>query len=50
MACTYCYIKFISIKGDWVWMKKFPSGDIGDLKPGTSDVFEIVSNVLFRLF
>ncbi|XP_075040439.1 retinal guanylyl cyclase 2 isoform X1 [Mixophyes fleayi] len=32
-------------EGDWVWMKKFPSGDFGDLKPGTSDVFEMMKDM-----
>nr|DBA21003.1 TPA: hypothetical protein GDO54_017729 [Pyxicephalus adspersus] len=32
-------------EGDWVWMKKFPSGDLGDLKPATSDVFEMMKDM-----
>ncbi|KAJ1197522.1 hypothetical protein NDU88_001379 [Pleurodeles waltl] len=32
-------------EGDWVWMKKFPSGDFGDIKPSTSDVFEMMKDM-----
>ncbi|XP_069468726.1 retinal guanylyl cyclase 2 isoform X2 [Ambystoma mexicanum] len=32
-------------EGDWIWLKKFPSGDFGDIKPSTSDVFEIMKDM-----
>jgi len=34
-----------SFQGDWVWLKKFPPGDFGDIKSiksSASDVFEMV--------
>ncbi|XP_043913219.1 retinal guanylyl cyclase 2 [Protopterus annectens] len=32
-------------EGDWIWMKKFPCGDFGDIKPSTSDVFEMMKDM-----
>ncbi|XP_078542104.1 retinal guanylyl cyclase 2 isoform X2 [Lissotriton helveticus] len=32
-------------EGDWVWMKKFPSGNFGVIKPSTSDVFEMMKDM-----
>uniref|UniRef100_A0A6I8S5Y4 Guanylate cyclase n=1 Tax=Xenopus tropicalis TaxID=8364 RepID=A0A6I8S5Y4_XENTR len=45
IPATYENSNVAIYEGDWVWMKKFPSGDFGELKPGTSDVFETMKDM-----
>ncbi|XP_004590239.2 retinal guanylyl cyclase 2 [Ochotona princeps] len=45
---TYENSNIAIYEGDWVWLKKFPSGDFGDIKSiksSASDVFEMVKDL-----
>ncbi|XP_062039754.1 retinal guanylyl cyclase 2 [Lepus europaeus] len=45
---TYENSNIAIYEGDWVWLKKFPSGDFGDvkaIKSSASDVFEMMKDL-----
>ncbi|XP_050997940.1 retinal guanylyl cyclase 2 [Acomys russatus] len=45
---TYETSNIAIYEGDWVWLKKFPSGDFGDIKSiksSASDVFEMMKDL-----
>ncbi|XP_049728091.1 retinal guanylyl cyclase 2 [Elephas maximus indicus] len=48
IPATYENSNIAIYEGDWVWLKKFPSGDFGDIKSiksSTSDVFEMMKDL-----
>ncbi|XP_048885788.1 retinal guanylyl cyclase 2-like [Brienomyrus brachyistius] len=32
-------------EGDWMWLKRLPNGNFGDINPATSDVFELMRDI-----
>ncbi|XP_067084963.1 retinal guanylyl cyclase 2-like [Osmerus mordax] len=42
---TYENSNIAMYEGDWVWMKKLPSGSFKSITPQTSDVFELMKDI-----